>query len=349
MTALAETAAWLVDIPSVTGDETELVQAIATRLEGMDEHRYGKSLVVGRPTGGPMVLLVGHLDTVPSQGQGPARIEEGILHGLGSTDMKGGLAVMIHLLEDRDSVAGPYSVVGVFYDGEEGPMAGNGLGPLLNAYPWLAAAEFAVVLEPSDGEIQVGCNGSINATVTFTGSSAHSARPWWGENAITKAGEWLATMHRREPELHTIDELEYREVMSVTMAGGGIARNVIPDRFELNLNYRFSPDRSVDEALVVLQEACEAADEIAIIDIAPAGPVRADHPFVQRLAAASGSRLAAKQGWTDVARLGEYGVPGVNFGPGRAAQAHQREEWVALSDLEETFTALQAALTAPLE
>lgn len=349
MTTLTETVAWLIDIPSVTGDETELTQAIATRLEGMDEHRYGKSLVVGRPTGGPMVLLVGHLDTVPSQGQGPARLENGVLHGLGSADMKGGLAVMVHLLEDRDVMAGPYSVVGVFYDGEEGPMAGNGLGPLLDALPWLADAEFAVVLEPSDGEIQVGCNGSINATVTFTGSSAHSARPWWGENAISKAGEWLAKMHRREPELHRIEGLEYREVMSVTMAGGGIARNVIPDRFDLNLNYRFSPDRTVDEALAVLREACVAADEVEIIDIAPAGPVKADHPFVQRLATASGARLAAKQGWTDVARLGEYGVPGVNFGPGRAAQAHQRDEWVALADLEETFAALRTALTAPLE
>lgn len=260
--------------------------------------------------------------------------------------MKGGLAVMIHLLEDRQVMAGPYSVVGVFYDGEEGPIAGNALGPLLDATPWLTEAEFAVVLEPSDGEIQVGCNGSINATVSFTGSSSHSARPWWGENAISKAGEWLAVMHRRQPELHSIDGLDYREVMSVTMAEGGIARNVVPDRFDLNLNYRFSPDRTVDEALVVLREACEAADEIEIVDVAPAGPVRADHPFVQRLAAASGSRLAAKQGWTDVARLGEYGIPGVNFGPGRAAQAHQRDEWVDLSDLDDTFAALRAALTS---
>lgn len=349
MKTLAETVMWLVDIPSVTGDETELVQAIASRLDGMDEHRVGKSLVVGRPTGGPMVLLVGHLDTVPFQGQGPARIEDGIVHGLGAADMKGGLAVMIHLLEDRDVVAGPYSVVGVFYDGEEGPMAGNGLGPLLDANPWLTEAEFAVVLEPSDAEIQVGCNGSINATVTFTGSSAHSARPWWGENAITKAGEWLATIHRRQPEPHVIGGLEYREVMSVTMAHGGIARNVIPDRFDLNLNYRFSPDRGIDEALAVVREACAAADAIEIVDVAPAGPVEADHPFVERLAAASGSSLAAKQGWTDVARLGEYGVPGVNFGPGRAAQAHQRDEWVALSDIEHTFQALRNALTAPLE
>jgi succinyl-diaminopimelate desuccinylase len=241
VTTLVETAAWLIDIPSVTGNETAIVEAIARRLEGLDEHRLGRSLIVGRPTGGPMILLVGHLDTVPSQGQGPARLEEGILHGLGAADMKSGLAVMIHLLEDRAVTAGPYSVVGLFYEAEEGPAAGNGLGPLLDSSPWLLDAEFAVVLEPSDGQIQIGCNGSINALVTFRGRSAHSARPWWGENAITKAGEWLTVAARPGAGGACDRRLEYREVMSVTTAAGGIARNVIPDRFDLNLNYRFSP------------------------------------------------------------------------------------------------------------
>ena len=343
---LADTTAWLVDIPSETGEETAIVEAIADRLAGMDEHRIGRSLVVGRPTGGPMVLLVGHLDTVPAQGQGPARIADGVLSGLGAADMKGGLAVMIHLLEDADVVAGPYSVVGVFYDGEEGPMDGNGLGPVLTANSWLSEAEFAVVLEPSDGQIQVGCNGSINASVTFLGASAHSARPWWGENAITKAGEWLRMMHLRQPETHVIAGLEYREVMSVTTAAGGIARNVIPDRFSLNLNYRFTPDRTVEEALGILATACEMADEFEVVDVAPAGPVEASHPFVDRLAAASGAELAAKQGWTDVARLGVHGVPAINFGPGRASEAHQRNEFVSVAEIESTFAALRQVLTS---
>lgn len=345
MSGLVETTTWLVDIPSVTGDETAIVEAIAGRLDGMDEHRIGRSLVVGRPTGAPMILLVGHLDTVPSQGQGPARLEGEMLHGLGAADMKGGLAVMIHLLEDPAVVAGPYSVVGVFYDGEEGPADGNALGPLLDANPWLTDASFAVVLEPSDGQIQVGCNGTLNATVVFTGRSAHSARPWWGENAISKAGDWLAAMHRRQPEPHVIDGLEYREVMSVTTAGGGIARNVIPDRFELNLNYRFAPDRSIDEAIRVLEKSCEAADSVTVIDVAPPGPVHVSHPFVHDLRAASGSEIAPKQGWTDVARLGEYGVGAVNFGPGRASEAHQRDEFVHVGEIESTFRALRAVLT----
>ncbi|HSJ27400.1 MAG TPA: succinyl-diaminopimelate desuccinylase [Acidimicrobiia bacterium] len=344
MTELAETASWLVDIPSVTGNETAIVEAIARRLDGMDEHRFGKSLIVGRPTGAPMILLVGHLDTVPSQGQGPARMEDGLLHGLGAADMKSGLAVMIHLLEDREVTAGPYSVVGVFYEAEEGPADSNGLGPLLDSSSWLLEADFAVVLEPSDGEIQIGCNGSINARVTFVGRSSHSARPWLGDNAISKAGEWLSSLHGRQPEPHVIDGLEYREVMSVTTAAGGIARNVIPDRFDLNLNYRFSPDRTAEEAVARLREVAGAADEVEIVDVAPAGPVEAGHPFVDRLRRASGASLAAKQGWTDVARLGQYGIPAVNFGPGRAAQAHQRAEFVSVDEIESTFLALRRVL-----
>jgi succinyl-diaminopimelate desuccinylase len=346
---LAETARWLVDIPSVTGDETAIVDAIAKRLDGMDEHRLGKSLIVGRPTGGPMILLVGHLDTVPPQGQGPARIEDGVLHGLGAADMKGGLAVMVHLLEDPEVVSGPYSVVGVFYDAEEGPMDANGLGPLLESHPWLTEADLAVVLEPSDRQIQIGCNGSINAAVTFTGRSSHSARPWWGDNAITKAGEWLSAMHQRRPEVHVVSGLEYREVMSVTMASGGIARNVVPDRFTLSLNYRFSPERTVDEAIEVLRQACAVADEVAILDVAPSGPIETTHQFVQRIRDVSGAELAAKQGWTDVARLGQHGVPAVNFGPGRASEAHQQHEFVAVDEIESTFRTLRTALTTPPE
>lgn len=348
MTGLAETTAWLVDIPSPTGEETAICQAIAGRLSGMDEHRLGRSLIVGRPTGAPMILLVGHLDTVPSQGQGPARREGDLLYGLGAADMKGGLAVIIHLLEDPVVTAGPYCVVGVFYDAEEGPMAGNGLGPLLDATPWLSDAEFAVVLEPSDGQIQAGCNGSINASVRFTGRSSHSARPWWGENAVTKAGEWLAEMHRRTPDVHVVEGLEYREVFSVTMAEGGIARNVIPDRFTLNVNYRFAPDRHPDEAVDVLVRVCEAADEIEVMDVAPPGPVSITHPFARVLSQASGAEVAAKQGWTDVARLAQYGIPAVNFGPGRASEAHQREEFLRVEELDQTYRALQSALSGRL-
>ncbi len=345
--SLTDTLRWLVDIPSVTGDEEEICRAVEERLAHLPQRRVGTSTVIGHRRGRPLIVLAGHLDTVPSQGQGPAAIAGDRLHGLGATDMKSGLAVMIHLLEDAEVAAGPYDLIGIFYEAEEGPAAGNGLEPVLQTESWLAEAGFAVVLEPSDGQLQVGCNGAINARVTFTGRSAHSARPWWGENAISKSGEWLAAMHRREPEVHVIDGLEYREVMSVTTAEGGIASNIIPPRFSLNLNYRFNPRRTIDEAIREVMTTCESADEVEIVDAAPAGPVEVGHPFFTRLQQVSGAELAAKQGWTDVARLGVHGIPAVNFGPGEAVQAHQADESVALDDLPRTFHALKRALLEP--
>lgn len=342
---LVDTLAWLVDIPSETGNEDRICGEIAARLApklGEALLRSRDSLIVGRRTGKPLVLLVGHLDTVPAQGQPPARVEGGRLHGLGASDMKAGLAVMIHLLEAVESDR--HDVIGVFYSGEEGPSAGNALEPLLTGHDWLAEAGFAVVLEPCDGEIQIGCNGVVNAVVTFRGHAAHSARPWLGDNAITKAGRWLSRMHDLAPVPHLIDGLEYREVMSVTRASGGIATNVIPAEFSLHLNYRFTPDLSPDQARERVAEVCAEADSVEVVDLAPAGPVDSSHPLVAELVAASGARLAPKQGWTDVARLGAHGIPAVNFGPGETALAHQRAESVRLDDLRVVYEALVRAL-----
>jgi succinyl-diaminopimelate desuccinylase len=345
---LPATLTWLVDTPSVTGSEARICTELAARLYetlGRDAvDRIGDSLIAGRRTGRPLLLLVGHLDTVPSQGQEPARIADGRLYGLGAADMKAGLAVMIHLLEDPEVAMGRRDVVGVFYAGEEGPSAGNQLEEVLQAATWLHQAEFATVLEPSDGELQVGCNGIINARVVFKGKSAHSARPWLGENAISKAGEWLGRLHQRQPNPIDIDGLTYREVISVTRATGGIANNIIPPRFEMNLNFRFAPNRSIEEAEAVLRLACDGVDELEVIDSAGPGPVRVDAPFLQELARVSGATRTAKQGWTDVARLGAYGVAGVNYGPGDTTQAHQADESVALSDLATVFANLKTAL-----
>lgn len=343
---MVDTLAWLVDIPSETGKEERICGEIAARLAptlGDGLLRSGDSLIAGRRRGKPLVLLVGHLDTVPAQGQPPARVEAGRLHGLGASDMKAGLAVMIHLLEELESER--HDVIGVFYSGEEGPSSGNALEPLLSDHDWLSAAEFAVVLEPCDREIQIGCNGVLNAVVTFRGHAAHSARPWLGENAITKGGRWLARMHEMSPVPHVIDGLEFREVMSVTRASGGIATNVIPAEFSLHLNYRFTPDLSPDQARERVAEVCSEADGVEVVDLAPAGPVDASHPFVAELAAASGARIAPKQGWTDVARLGAHGIPAVNFGPGETALAHQRGESVRLDDLRVVYAALSTVLS----
>ncbi len=342
---LTRTLQWLVDMPSETGQERAICDAVSSRLTRAPQRRVRESLVVGEPDGRPLVVLAGHLDTVPNQGQGGARVEDGRLWGLGSSDMKSGLAAMIHLLEDQAVADGPYCLVGVFYAAEEGPHEDNQLREVLAEVDWLQSATCAVVLEPSDGEIQYGCNGVVNATVTFAGKAAHSARPWWGENAVTKAGEWLETMHLIEPRVHVIDGLEYRRTVAVTRAAGGVANNIVPSLFTLNLSMRFTPDMSLDEAVDELRDLCAGADGFEVVDTAPAGAVAADHPLIARLGEISGARRAAKQGWTDVARFSALGIPAVNFGPGNSAQAHQVDEWVSLSQVADVYAALHRLLT----
>jgi succinyl-diaminopimelate desuccinylase len=339
LTDLVETLAWLVDIPSVTGDEARLRDAISERLTGFPQQRIADSLVVGEPTEGTFILA-GHLDTVPAQGESRSRVDGKRVHGLGTTDMKSGLAVIIHLLE----ALGPGKVAGVFYAGEEGPLPGNQLGPILEEAAWLRAATAAVVLEPTDRAIEAGCQGVVNADVVFIGEPAHSARPWLGENAITKAAGFLAEMGSLQPEPHVVGGLEFLEVMSVTTAHGGVARNVIPGEFVMNVNYRFAPDRDTDEAVAHLHEVCSVADRVEVTDIAPAGAVDLDHPLFRSLIEQTGTPIQGKQGWTDVAQLSAAGIPAVNFGPGEPALAHKPGESVRISDLTWVYESLLEAL-----
>jgi len=339
VTDLVETLCWLVDIPSVTGDESRLRDAIGQRLEAMPSRAVGDSLVVGQPRE-QAVLLVGHLDTVPLQGHVGATVEGGRVHGLGATDMKSGLAVMIHLIESL----GPDRVACVFYAGEEGPFSENQLGMVLEAAPWLRGAAAAVVMEPTDRGVEAGCQGVINAELTFEGEAAHSARPWLGENAITKAGAFLTRMHGLEPELHVVGGLDFKEVISVTTAHGGVAKNIIPATFSLNVNYRFAPDRSMEGAIDRLREVCSAGDRFIVADSAPAGAVAIEHPLFQRLIEVAAAPISGKQGWTDVAQLSEAGIPAINFGPGEPALAHKPGESVRVDDLSWAYDSLSAVL-----
>lgn len=295
--------------------------------------------MVGDPAPGK-VILAGHTDTVPLQGHVGARIEADRLHGLGATDMKGGLAVMVHVIEDM----GTDDLVGVFYAGEEGPISGNQLGEVLDALPLLEESKAGIVMEPTNLEMHVGCQGGINARVWFEGEAAHSARPWLGQNAISKAGSFLTMMHGRQPELHAVEGLEFKEVMSVTRASGGVANNIIPSRFEMNVNYRFSPDRSTEGAIAHLREVCASVDGLEIVDAAPAAYPEVGHPLFKALAAAADAAISHKQGWTDVAQLASRGIPAVNFGPGETSLAHKPGESVRLSDLDWAYRALAAVL-----
>jgi succinyl-diaminopimelate desuccinylase len=348
MSPLHDTLAELVSIHSVTGNEGRLCTAIAKRMLPIwtmqAVTRIGNALVVGQQTGRPLITLFGHLDTVPVQDNGEPVIADGRMAGVGTADMKSGLAVMIHILEDDAVRTGPYDVVGVFYDKEEGPADQNGLENVLDKAPWLVESEFAIVLEPTDLGIELGCNGAMNAEVGFAGKAAHSARPWLGENAVTKAGAWLAEMHQRAYEPVDIDGLEFREVFSVTRAEGGIANNVLPAEMRINLNYRFPPIYTLDEAEARLRDVANEADWVTITDRAPAGAVVEDNPHLDRLVAIAGSERQGKQGWTDVARLSGRGIPAINYGPGDPSLAHQAAESVALASVDSAFEVLREFL-----
>jgi succinyl-diaminopimelate desuccinylase len=327
--ALGELLLWLCSVASPIGEERALCDAVEERLARLPLaapiRRYGDSIVVPVTRGrGPRVALVGHLDTVRTE-NGPARVEGARVFGAGASDMKSGLAVMIRLAETLPEAA-RCDLTLVFYAREEGPYADNELGPVLAQDPELRSVELAICLEPSDNKLHLGCCGALHATVTFSGKTAHSARPWEGENAIVKAAPLLARLAALSPEEHVIDGLSYRTVTTVTLASGGRGRNVVPDTFTLNLNHRFAPDTSLDDAQATVLALVGEGARVEFTDLSPAAMPSASHPLVQQLAACGVRGVEPKQAWTDVARFSAMGIPAVNFGPGENAQAHQKNE-----------------------
>jgi succinyl-diaminopimelate desuccinylase len=348
---LAQRALALVRIPSVIGDERAICDVIerwATGRFGVSGVvRVSNSLAVGRRQDArPTLALVGHLDTVPTNPDGTEpRIDGDRLIGLGASDMKGSLAVMMQLADDLPLDALPFNLRLVFYEREEGPYLESGLGPLYDACPELKAAAFTIAMEPTDGAVQVGCVGSLHATLTFQGQAAHSARPWQGLNAVHAAGSLLVDLHQRARHEVRSGGHTFFEVMSVTLAKGGRARNVVPDSFELNLNYRFAPGKSVDEAEADVRALVQERCAVHVTDRSPSGRVCADNRHFQRLVALTGRPAEAKQAWTDVARLSEWGLDAVNYGPGETAQAHQRGESASVEALGHAYETLRALLT----
>jgi succinyl-diaminopimelate desuccinylase len=341
--ALDETLLWLCTVLSPIGEERALCDAVESRLARLPLaspiRRYGDSIAVplSRPARGPHVALVGHLDTVRTE-NGPARIEGDRCFGAGSSDMKSGLAVMVALAERLDLARPPCALTLVFYAREEGPYAENELGPLLERDPDVGHVDLAVCMEPSDNKLHLGCMGSVHATVTFEGRTAHSARPWEGESAITKAAGFLAEMGALAPRESILDGLPYRTVTTVTQArDGGRGRNVVPDRFILNVNHRFAPDQTLDDARREVLERVGGRARVEFTDLSPAARPNANHPLVQALVEAGVRAVEPKRAWTDVARFAERGVAAVNFGPGENAQAHQKNESTSLALLHEGY------------
>ena len=329
--SLAETLLWLCKIPSPIGEERELCDRVAERLAEVQLaapiRRYGDSIVVPltRGHGGAHVALVGHLDVVRTVHEGPARIEGDKLFGAGAADMKSGLTLMLDIAENSDRPAVDLTLV--FYAREEGPFAENELGPVLDQDPELRHVDIAIALEPSDNKLQLGCSGSLHATARFRGRTAHSARPWQGDNAIHKSAAFLARLAAEPAHSHLVDGLEWHRVISATLASGGRGRNVIPDLFELNLNHRFPPGTSAEAAQSYVRQLVAGEADLEFTDVSPSAPPLRTHPLVLALAESGVVCVEPKQAWTDVARFAAMGIPAVNFGPGTNAQAHQKNEW----------------------
>ena len=318
----------LIDIPSESRDEARIADHVAS-VTGAED--LGDTCLAVRR--GAPVLLAGHLDTVPAQGNVPGQVDGGRVHGLGASDMKGALAVMIEL-----ALAGaPFDCL--FFGREELPGKYSALAPLLERER--LEYELVVMMEPTGNELHAGCVGNVNATWTFHGRSGHSARPWDADNAIHAAARGIASLAERDREELVFDGLTFYEVASVTQIQGGIAQNVIPDRVDCHVNYRFAPGRTPDEARARLRELCPGG-ELTVDSLAPSGPVAVGNPRAQALIAAGDLRVAPKQAWTPVAEFGAAGLDAVNFGPGEPAQAHRRDESVEIAALERSYRVLEA-------
>ena len=339
--ALADRTLDLVNIPSESRDEAAVYAYVKASVGLEAAYDDGESVIFARRSGRPLVLLAGHTDTVPAQGNLPGRIEDGAIVGLGASDMKGGLAVMIELAEWAREAGLAYDLAFLFFPREELGPAENPLPGVFERTDVVDEAQLVICLEPTDNTLQLGCLGNLNARVVFEGKAAHSARPWLGTNAIAVALEGLRPVLENEPRDVDIDGLVFREVMSVTQLSAGIATNVIPARAEANVNFRYAPDRTPESAEARIRELFRNAE---ITSHSPPAHVAAQSPLVQDLRAAGPFELEPKQAWTNVADFAARGLDAVNLGPGGTRFAHAADERVEIAALERTFAALQRFL-----
>lgn len=324
----------LVDIASESRDEQVICDAVSTALTGyahLTVERDGNTLVARTDLGlDERVVIAGHLDTVPANGNFPSRLVEDELWGLGSCDMKGGVAIALRLA--ARTAAARRDATFVFYECEEIEHVYNGLGRIARERPELLAADFAVLMEPTGGRIEAGCQGTLRAEVVTRGVRAHSARAWMGENAVHAAGEVLIRLNEYEPRRVDVDGLEYREGLNAVGIRGGVAGNVVPDEAVVTVNYRFAPDRSEDEAADHVRAVFKGFD-VTIVDSAAAARPGLTQPAAAAFVADLGVDVAPKFGWTDVAQFSQLGIPAVNFGPGDPTLAHRADERVPIAQL----------------
>ena len=336
----------LVDIPSESRHERSLADAVESALLSapwLTVTRYGNTVVARTEFGrAERVLIGGHLDTVPAHDNLPHRIHGDLLYGLGACDMKGGVAVSLALASSVDQPV--RDITYVYYECEEVDASLNGLQHLADHHPELLQADLAILMEPSDGGIEAGCQGTVRVEVRAEGRRAHSARSWLGENAIHGAGAVLDTLRDYEPQRPVIDGLEYREGLNAVRIEGGVAGNVIPDSCVVTVNFRFAPNRTLDAAIDHVREVFAGFD-VTVTDAAAGALPGLDRPAAADFVRAVGHQPRPKFGWTDVARFSALGVPALNFGPGDPAFAHTREEHVPLAQVRSCERALREWLT----
>jgi succinyl-diaminopimelate desuccinylase len=324
----------LVDIESVSLDEQRITDAVEQALRSLghlEVVRQGNTVVARTDLGrSERVVVAGHLDTVPVNDNLPSRLADGVLHGLGTCDMKGGDAVMLRLAA---TVPEPNrDITFIFYEAEEIAAVHNGLRKLAEARPDLLAADFAILMEPSNAVVEAGCQGTMRVDVRTTGERAHSARAWRGVNAIHRAGEVLRRLEAYEPRRPVIDGLEYHEGLNAVFIRGGVAGNVLPDECVVEVNFRFAPDRSEADAEAFVRDFFDGYD-VTVTDSAPGALPGLDRPPAKAFLDLVGGEVNPKFGWTDVARFSALGVPAVNFGPGDPMLAHKQEEQVPVEHL----------------
>jgi succinyl-diaminopimelate desuccinylase len=350
---LAERTRELVDIPSESLHEAEIHEHLLSLVPPWLTADYAQDdaflFVPERRADTPLVVLAGHYDTVPAQGNVPGRIADGSVHGLGASDMKGGVAVAVELVRDLgERPRGPYDVALLLFGREELPPEHNPLPALFAGSQRIHETALAILLEPTNGEIHAGCLGHLTATLAFAGVSGHSARPWDATNAIALAIEGLRPVLEHRPRPAIVGGLTFQEVLSVTRFASGIADNVIPDRAVATVSFRYAPDRTSDDARAYLRSLLDGAAEIQITGDSPPGAVVSESPLVQALLAAGARGIEPKQAWTNVADFTAAGIDAVNFGPGLTAYAHRRDERVEVSDLVHVYETLARFLGAPV-
>ena len=338
----------LVATQSEYGDEQALADLVEHRVAelGVEHERIGNSIVARAGGMGAPIALVGHLDTVPNWEDGSVERTPTRIIGRGAADMKGGVAVMLAVLQRLTPAS--RATVCIFYDREEGAHSDNGIHRVLAESRLLdPKPALAIVLEPSSGTIHAGAVGSLNAQLTFRGRAAHAARPWEGENAVSTAfSEALARFAARQPIDTVVDGLTYRDVATITMINGGVAHNVVPDKVEVWVNARVAPGNSIEAAKAEIEALAGPAAEVHWSDIAPPAAPSLTAPAVADFLERSGLSVHPKQAWTDVATMHAWGVPAFNYGPGEPSQAHQPGEWVEIDALEECERVIAKELEA---